>query len=82
MLKSAQVTSLVAIYFPTLFKHFSARFAFCKKAFDDTRDLMKSAINDHVKKRNKGKEDMNISNSSVFKSALGKLVTTSTDVLS
>ena len=53
VLKSAQVTSLAAIYFPNIFKHFSTRFAQAKKAFDDTRDLMKSAINEHIQKRTK-----------------------------
>ena len=54
VLQSAQVTSLAAIYFPRLFKHFSPRFATAKRAFDDTRALMKSAINDHIQKRMNG----------------------------
>jgi hypothetical protein len=53
VLQSAQVTSLAAIFFPNLFKYFSARYARAKKAFEDTRCLMKGAINDHIKKRSK-----------------------------
>ena len=51
VLQSAQVASLAAIFFPTLFKYLSQRFENARKAFDDTRCLMKIAISEHIQKR-------------------------------
>lgn len=48
VLKSAQVASLVAILFPTIFKMFHPRFERARVAFEDAKVLMRSAINQHI----------------------------------
>ena len=39
------------MYFPEIFKRLSPRYAKVKNAFDDARSFMKSAIDDHLIRR-------------------------------
>ena len=48
VLKSAQVASLVALLFPTLFKYFSPRYERARVMFEDCKTLMRTAIHEHI----------------------------------
>ena len=48
VLKSAQVASLVALLFPTLFKYFSPRYERARVMFEDCKTLMRTAIYEHI----------------------------------
>nr|APH81376.1 cytochrome P450 CYP3034A1 [Tigriopus kingsejongensis] len=52
LLRGAQVSGLLSVLFPTLYKYFHPRFALAKNTFESMRSLMTQAIEDHRQRFN------------------------------